>query len=82
MENVKKIKTLLWIYDYKITFEYDTKRNNHKSQERIISATAEENAKISFWIWINSMNTDKPYRAMSNVKILDIEKIGKRSIEI
>lgn len=59
---------------YIIEFEYDTKRNNHKKQKRVITTTDESLAKRDFWIWIQANNEDKSYRAMLNVKILSIEK--------
>lgn len=79
---LKKIKSKIWVNDYTISFEYDTKRNNHKTQERIITTIDEESAKRDFWIWSDINNTDKPYRAMANVKILDIAKGEGRYINL
>lgn len=79
---LKKIKSKIWVNDYTISFEYDTKRNNHKIQERIITTIDEESAKRDFWIWSDINNTDKPYRAMANVKILDIAKGEGRYISL
>lgn len=79
---LKKIKSKIWVNDYTISFEYDTKRHNHKTQERKITTTDEESAKRDFWIWLDINNTDKPYRAMANVNILDIAKGEGRYISL
>lgn len=82
MENIKKIKSNIWIDDYIIEFSYETKRKNKKVQKRIISHVNEKLATRDFWLWINTFNTDFEYRAMLNVKILSIEKVNGRYIEI
>lgn len=79
---VKKIKSRIWVNDYTISFEYDTKRNNHKNQQRVITTTDEELVKRDFWLWVQVNNEDKPYRAMTNVKILDIAKGEGRYISL
>ena len=81
MEN-KKIPSRVWVDAYFITFEYKTKRGNHKSQIRIVEQTNKDLAERDFWIWINTQNEDKPYRAMANVKILDIAKGNGRYITL
>ncbi|MEG2918859.1 MAG: hypothetical protein RR851_13100 [Clostridium sp.] len=79
---IKKIKSEIWVDDYIIHFEYDTKRNNHKSQSRIITTTSEDLCKRDFYKWKMINNEDKPYRAMLNVKILSIEKCEGRYISL
>ena len=79
---IKKIKSQIWISDYVITFEYDTKRHNHKKQQRVITTINKHYAQKDFWLWINTINEDKPYRAMANVTILDIEEINGRYINL
>lgn len=74
MEAVKKIKSKIWVNDFTINFEYDTKRGNHRAQKRVITTTDENMAKRDFWLWIQTNNNDKPYRAMLNVNILSIAK--------
>lgn len=74
MEAVKKIKSKIWVNDFTINFEYDTKRGNHRTQKRVITTTDENMAKRDFWLWIQANYSDKPYRAMLNVNILSIAK--------
>lgn len=78
----KKITSKVWIDDYKITFSYETKRKNKKEQTRVVTQTEQKAAERTFWLWINIENEDRPYRAMSNVKILDIVKTNGRYIEL
>lgn len=82
MEQIKKIKSKIWVCDYIVEFEYDTKRNNHKTQKRLITTIDKKLAERDFWLWINVNNEDKPYRAMTNVKILDIAKREGRYITL
>ena len=42
MEAVKKIKSKIWVNDFTINFEYDTKRGNHRAQKRVITTTDEK----------------------------------------
>ena len=79
---IKKIKSKIWVNDYVIEFEYYTKRNNHKTQKRMITTTDENLAKRDFWLWININNEDKPYRAMLNVNILSVVKGEGRYISL
>lgn len=79
---IKRIKSEIWVNDYIVNFEYDTKRNNHKTQSRMITTTDEELCKRYFYTWIMVNNEDKPYRAMLNVKILSIEKGEGRYISL
>lgn len=82
MGEIKKIKSKIWVNDFIFEFEYDTKRKNHKTQRRLITTVDKESAEKDFWIWIQANNTDKPYRAMANVKILDIVKGEGRYISL
>lgn len=71
---IKKVKSRISLTDFIITFEYDTKRKNHRQQQRLVTQINEKDAERDFWIWLNVQNEDKAYRAISNVKILGIEK--------
>ena len=82
IQDIKKLKSHIWINDYVITFEYDTKRHNHKTQQRAITTISKKYAERDFWLWINTINEDKPYRAMANVKILDIAETNGRNINL
>lgn len=79
---IKRLKSKIWVDDYIITFTYKTKRNNEKWQKRLITNVNKESAVKDFWLWIQVNNGDKPYRAMTNVKILDIAKENGRYIEV
>jgi hypothetical protein len=74
LESIKRIRSKIWVDDFVIEFEYYTKRNNHKTQKRLITTTDPKLAERDFWLWININNEDKPYRAMTNVNILGIAK--------
>jgi hypothetical protein len=80
--DIKRIFSKIWVDDYLIKFEYDTKRKNHKEQTRRISHISEDLARRDFIRWIDVNNSDKPYRAMLNVKILSIEKENGRYITL
>ncbi len=82
MQEIKKLKSKIWVDDFIIEFEYDTKRNNHKAQKRMITTTDKKLAERDFWLWINVNNEDKPYRAMLNVNILSIVKGEGRYISL
>ncbi|GAA0122228.1 hypothetical protein [uncultured Clostridium sp.] len=79
---IKKIKSKIWIDDYTIKFEYETKRGNHKAQKRMITTTDKKLAERDFWLWINTMSEDEPHRAMLNVNILSIERGEGRYISL
>lgn len=80
MVNIKNIPSRVWINDYRIKFEYDTTRKNHRTQERNIRQNDEESAKRDFWIWIDTMKEKEPHRGMLNVNILSIEHVGGQII--
>lgn len=79
---LKKIKSRIWIKRFVLKFEYDTKRGNHKEQEREIFQLDEESAKRDFHIWINTMKEQEPHRAMLNVNILSVVEDGGKLIEL
>lgn len=79
---IKKIKSKIWIDDYTIKFEYETKRGNHKTQKRMITTTDKKLAERDFWLWINTMSEDEPHRAMLNVNILSVERGEGRYISL
>jgi transposase len=82
MENIKRIFSKIWVDDYLIKFEYDTKRKNHKEQTRLITQINKEAAERDFIIWMDVNNSDKPYRAMLNAQILSITKTNGRYITL
>ena len=57
---------------YKVTYSYKTARGNKKENDKYLIASDETDAKFRFLDYINEFNKEKPYRAISNVKILDV----------
>lgn len=78
----KKLISRIWVDDYYIGFSYTTKRGNPKAQTRVITQIKKEDAERDFWLWVNINNSDKPYRAMLNAKILNIAKVNGRYINL
>lgn len=78
----KKLISRIWVDDYYIGFSYATKRGNQKGQTRVVTQIKKEDAERDFWLWININNSDKPYRAMFNVKILNVAKTNGRYINL
>lgn len=79
---IKSIPSRIWINSYEIKFSYETKRKNKKEQTRQVKQLDENQAKRDFYIWLDTMKEKEPHRAMFNVNILDIAKIGGEFIEI
>ncbi|MGL5328352.1 MAG: hypothetical protein ACRDD7_03715 [Peptostreptococcaceae bacterium] len=61
---------------YKISYTYKTPRGNKKENHKYLIAPNNTDAKFKFLDYINKTNTEKPYRAISNVQILDVANIG------
>ncbi len=61
---------------YKVRYTYKTNRGNQKENHKYLIADDNEDAKFKFIEYINDFNNEKPYRAVSNVKILDTELLG------
>ena len=61
---------------YKIIYTYKTIRGNAKENHKYIIEKDSTEAKFSFLKYIKDSNENKPYRAISNVKILDVVLLG------
>lgn len=70
------------ISTFKIIFEYDTRRNNRKEREVQVKAANKIEAEYSFSKWVEECNREKPFKAYSNVKILECEEIDREVISV
>lgn len=61
---------------YQVRYTYDTNRHNRRENHKYVIANDYEDAKLKFINYINDFNEKKKYRAISNVKILDVELLG------
>lgn len=70
----KLITDKIKVYLYKVEYQYQTKRHNWKSNYKtlVLNTVDEEEAKFQFLEYINKLNNKHPYRALLNVKILNI----------
>lgn len=66
---------------YKVSYTYETNRGNSRENNLYLVSYGITNAKKEFLEYIESRNIKKPYRAISNVKILGIELMGDMEIE-
>lgn len=82
IDNILAIPGKVLLRQFKITFEYDTKRNNHKTRIVTIKATDKEQAEFWFYRWCDSQNEKHPFRAYSNVKILECVEIDRELITL
>lgn len=74
---IKRIRNLINIFQYIITFEYETKKGYKREQQRFIYEVDKSRAKATFIKWT------KEIRTMFNVKILNIvETENKKVIEL
>lgn len=74
--NMKFIEQELRFNIYKITYTYKTLRGNNKENHKYLVANDSEDARFKFIEFINKYNVQQYYRAISNVKILDVVNIG------
>ena len=74
--NMKFIEKDFTFNVYKVTYTYKTNRGNIRENHKYLISEYEESAKLDFISYINKFNKEKPYRSISNVKILDIELVG------
>lgn len=74
--NMKFIEKKTIFKVYKVRYTYKTNKGNPKENYKYLIADYEEQAKLDFIEYINKFNREKPFRAISNVKILDIVLLG------
>lgn len=58
---------------YKIRYTYKTVRGNKKENYKYLIASDGTDAKFKFLDYIKRFNKEKPYRAISNVRILEVD---------
>lgn len=75
-----EVKVPVW----QIKYSYLTARNNEKTSIKYILAAESDYDIIEaeFWEYIKAINENLPYRAISNVEILDIDYMGECFIEL
>ncbi|WP_252214469.1 hypothetical protein [Clostridium sp. VAP41] len=72
---IKRIPNEIEIYEYIITFSYETRKGYYREQQRKIYTTDKAIAEWNFNVWANKQRT------MTNVKILGIvENTNNRKI--
>lgn len=74
--NMKYINYDINFNVYKVIYTYSTSRDNKRENHKYLIADDYEDAKFKFINYINEFNAGKPYRAISNVKILDVVNLG------
>ena len=67
---------------YRVRYSYTTRRGNTRQSEKFFFATAGEHEELSLEVemklkdWFEDENRERPYRAVSNVEILDIDRVA------
>ncbi len=67
---------------YRVCYSYLTQRGNTRQGEKFFFATAGEHEELTFEVeiklkdWFENENRERPYRAVSNVEILDIDRVA------
>lgn len=73
---------------YKVQYSYVTKRGNHRKGEKYYFSLAGEHDELDFEIEMRLMdcisdeNREKPYRAISNVQILDVKRVAYATLSL
>lgn len=82
IDNILVIPGKVLLRQFKITFEYDTKRNNRRTRMVTIRATDKEQAEFWFYRWLESQNEKHRFKAYSNEKILECVEIGRELVTL
>lgn len=67
---------------YKVKYSYQTKRGNLRESEKYFFSVVGDHEDIMFEVemklddWVQEENRSRPYRAISNVNILDIVRVA------
>ncbi len=73
---------------YRVHYSYTTQRGNIRQGEKFFFATAGEHEDIHFEVemqlkdWFEDENRERPYRAVSNVEILDIDRVAYATLSL
>lgn len=65
------------IHEYKITFNYCTKRGNKRTRDAYVQVTDPSLVKAYFYNCIHSMNEEKGFRAYSDIEIVNEPELVK-----
>lgn len=82
IDNTLAIPGKVLLRQFKIIFEYDTKRNNRRTRTVTIKTTDEEQACFWFYRWLESQNEKHKFKAYSNEKILECAEIGRELVTL
>lgn len=74
--NMKFIDEEIKFNIYKVIYTYKTARGNKRENHKYTIAADSEDAKFKCIETINNFNRVNTYRAISNVKILDVALLG------
>ena len=80
MHPMQIINSSVSIPVFRVTYEYETKRRNHRTGEKYYFGNVggadpfEQEIMADTFLsqWVDAFNTDHPFRAISNVKILEV----------
>lgn len=73
---------------YRVRYSYITQRGNTRQSEKFFFATAGEHEELTFEVeiklkdWFENENRERPYRAVSNVEILDIDRVAYATLPL
>lgn len=72
---------------YRVRYSYMTRRGNIRQSEKFFFATAGEHEELALEVemklkdWFEDENRARPYRAVSNVEILDIDRVAYATLQ-
>lgn len=67
---------------YKVRYMYKTKRGNSRESYYKVIAEDREEAKFKAITFLNEFNKKYPYRALSNVNILESKPVAEYKVQI
>lgn len=73
---------------YRVRYQYQTSRGNIRQSEKFFFALAGEHEDLVFEVeiklkdWFERENRERPYRAVSNVEILDIDRVAYATLPL
>lgn len=73
---------------YRVRYSYTTRRGNIRQSEKFFFATAGEHEELALEVemklkdWFEEENRERPYRVVSNVEILDIDRVAYATLPL
>ncbi len=73
---------------YRVRYQYQTQRRNIRQGEKFFFATAGEHDDLALEVelklkdWFEDENRERPYRAVSNVEILDVDRVAYATLSL